>query len=58
MQGIGKALVAHLMTVMASEGATEFTVRMMTRSAPQMALSRAFSPETLDTLTVFPELSL
>ena len=58
MQGIGKALVSHLMTVMASEGATEFTVRMMTRSAPQMALSRAFSPETLDTLTVFPELSL
>ena len=57
-QGIAKVLLRQFMIVMMAEGVTDFTARIMTRSAPQSALTRAFAAEQLEVLTLFPELSI
>lgn len=57
-QGMAKALLARSMAVMAAEGVTAFTTRLVTRSAPQQGLSRAFHGVELGATMTFPSLYL
>lgn len=57
-QGLGKALLARCMAVMAAEGVTGCTTRFITRSVPQQGLARAFGAADLGATMVFPCLYL
>jgi len=57
-QGMGKALLHRCMAIMAAEGVTRVTARMMSRSIPQRRLMAAFNPEVLGETMVFPSLEL
>ena len=57
-QGMGKALLHRCMAIMAAEGVTSVTARIMTRSIPQARLMAAFGASSLGTAMLYPSLAL
>jgi GNAT superfamily N-acetyltransferase len=57
-QGMGKALLHRMMAIMAAEGVTTVTTRIMSRSLPQQKLMNNFSPTVLGINMVFPGIYL
>lgn len=53
-QGMGKALLYHGMAMMAAEGVTSVTARIMSRSIPQNSLVRPFNPQLLGQTMIYP----
>lgn len=57
-QGMGKALLHRCMAIMAAEGVTSVTARIMTRSIPQKKLMAAFGASVMGTAMLYPGLAL
>lgn len=57
-QGMGKALLHRCMAIMATEGVTRVTARIMSRSIPQKALMNAFQGSSLGVTMLYPGLRL
>lgn len=57
-QGMGRALLHRLMAIMAAEGVTRVTARIMTGSAPQQHLLADFGAVQTDVKMVFPGINL
>ena len=57
-QGMGKALLHRLMAIMAAEGVTRVTARIMTRSIPQQRLMNDFGASVLGVNMLFPGMYL
>lgn len=57
-QGMGQALLHRCMAVMAAEGVTRVTARIMSHSQPQVRLMRAFNPQVLGETMLYPGLFL
>ncbi len=57
-QGMGKALLHRTMAIMAAEGVTRVTARIMSRSIPQRQLMNAFGPTVLGVNMLFPGMYL
>lgn len=57
-QGMGHALLHRAMAVMAREGVSRITTRILTRSTPQKQLMASFGGRTVGTSTIFPGLFL
>ena len=57
-QGMGRALLHRSMAVMASEGVTKVTTRIMSGSEPQKHLMDDFYATVLGTSTVYPGLNI
>ena len=56
--GMGKALLHRCMAIMAAEGVTRVTTRIMSRSMPQKRLMNAFNAQTLGQTMLYPGLFL
>ena len=57
-QGMGRALLHRTMAIMAAEGVTRITARIMTRSLPQQQLMNIFGATPLGVQMIFPSLYL
>lgn len=57
-QGMGKALLHRCMAIMAAEGVSLVSCRIMTRSLPMRKLTRAFGAQSLGTSMLYPSHSL
>ena len=57
-QGMGKALLHRMMAIMAAEGVTRITTRIMSRSLPQQRLAADFSGTVLGVNMLFPGMYL
>ena len=57
-QGMARALLHRTMAIMAAEGVTRVTTRIMTRSLPQQHLMNAFGAVPLSVNMLFPGLYL
>ena len=57
-QGMGKALLHRLMAIMAAEGVTRVTTRIMSRSVPQQRLAADFGGTVLGVNMLFPGMYL
>ena len=57
-QGMGKALLHRMMAIMAAEGVTVVTTRIMSRSLPQKKLMDSFGASVLGVNMVFPGMYL
>ena len=57
-QGMGKALLHRCMAIMAAEGVTQVSCRIMNRSLPMRGLTRAFGAQSLGVSMIYPSLSL
>lgn len=57
-QGMGKALLHRCMAIMATEGVTRVTARIMSRSLPQKKLTAAFNSTVLGVTMLYPGLFL
>ena len=57
-QGMGKALLHRMMAIMAAEGVTRVTTRIMSRSIPQQRLMNDFGAVVLGVNMVFPGMYL
>ncbi len=57
-QGMGRALLHRSMAIMAAEGVTQVTARIMTRSLPQQHLAADFGAVPLAVNTIFPGMYL
>ncbi|MGN0747546.1 MAG: GNAT family N-acetyltransferase [Aristaeellaceae bacterium] len=57
-QGMGKALVHRCMAIMAAEGVTQVSCRIMNRSLPMRGLTRAFGAQSLGVSMLYPSLTL
>ena len=57
-QGMGRALLHRLMAIMAAEGVTSVTTRIMSRSVPQQKLMADFGATVLGVNMVFPGMYL
>ena len=57
-QGMGKALLHRCMAIMAAEGVSHVSCRLMTRSLPMRKLAQAFGAQTLGVSMLYPSLSL
>ena len=57
-QGMGKALVHRMMAIMAAEGVTRVTTRIMSRSLPQQRLMAAFDASVIGVNMLFPGMYL
>ena len=57
-QGMGKALLHRLMAIMAAEGVTRITTRIMSRSLPQQRLAADFNASVLGVNMLFPGMYL
>ncbi|MDO5435370.1 MAG: hypothetical protein Q4G19_03275 [Clostridia bacterium] len=58
MQGMARALLHRMMAIMASEGVTRITTRIMSRSIPQQRLMNDFGAAVLGVNMVFPGMYL
>ena len=57
-QGMGKALLHRMMAIMAAEGVTRITTRIMSRSLPQQRLMNDFGASVLGVNMIFPGMYL
>ena len=57
-QGMGKALLHRMMAIMAAEGVTRITTRIMSRSVPQQRLMNDFGASVLGVNMIFPGMYL
>ncbi len=57
-QGMAKALLHRMMAIMAAEGVTRITTRIMSRSLPQQKLMNHFAPASLGVNMIFPGMYL
>lgn len=57
-QGMGRALLHRAMAVMAAEGVTRVTTRILSRSIPQKKLMEAFQCRLLGVSTVYPGMDI
>ena len=57
-QGMGKALLHRFMAIMAAEGVTRITTRIMSRSLPQQRLMAAFGGTVIGVNMLFPGMYL
>ncbi len=57
-QGMGKALLHRMMAIMAAEGVTTVTTRIMSRSLPQQRLMNGFGATVLGVNMLFPGMYL
>ena len=57
-QGMGKALLHRMMAIMAAEGVTRITTRIMSRSLPQQRLAADFGATVLGVNMLFPGMYL
>ena len=57
-QGMGTALLHRMMAIMAAEGVTRVTARIMSRSIPQQRLMAHFGPSVLGVNMIFPGMYL
>lgn len=57
-QGMARALLHRMMAIMAAEGVSRITTRIMTRSIPQQRLMAAFNAQVTNVNMVFPEMIL
>ncbi len=57
-QGMGKALLHRMMAIMAAEGVTRITTRIMSRSLPQQRLAADFGGTVLGVNMIFPGMYL
>ena len=57
-QGMGSALLHRMMAIMAAEGVTRITTRIMSRSLPQQRLMAHFAPTVLGVNMLFPGMYL
>ena len=57
-QGMGRALLHRSMAVMAAEGVTKVTTRILSRSIPQKRLMEAFQCRLLGVSTVYPGMNI
>lgn len=57
-QGMGRALLHRCMAIMAAEGVTRVTTRIMSRSLPQKRLMNAFNAQSLGQTMLYPGLFL
>jgi GNAT superfamily N-acetyltransferase len=57
-QGMGKALLHRMMAIMAAEGVTRITTRIMSRSLPQQRLMAAFDASVIGVNMLFPGMYL
>ena len=57
-QGMGKALLHRMMAIMAAEGVTRITTRIMSRSVPQQRLMNDFGGTVLGVNMIFPGMYL
>ncbi len=57
-QGMGRALLHRSLAILASEGVTHVTARIMTRSLPQQHLAADFGAVPLGVNTIFPGMYL
>ena len=57
-QGMGKALLHRMMAIMAAEGVTRITTRIMSRSLPQQRLAADFNGTVLGVNMLFPGMYL
>ena len=57
-QGMGRALLHRTMAIMAAEGVSRVTTRIMTRSLPQQHLMNAFGATQLGVNMIFPGMYL
>ena len=57
-QGMGKALLHRMMAIMAAEGVTSVTTRIMSRSLPQQKLMNSFGATVLGVKMIFPGMYL
>jgi len=57
-QGMGRALLHRSMAIMAAEGVTQITTRIMTRSLPQQHLMNDFGAAVLGVNMIFPGMYL
>ena len=57
-QGMGKALLHRMMAIMAAEGVTRITTRIMSRSLPQQRLMAGFGATVLGVNMLFPGMYL
>ena len=57
-QGMGKALLHRMMAIMAAEGVTRITTRIMSRSVPQRRLMDDFGASVLGINMIFPGMYL
>ena len=55
---MGKALLHRMMAIMAAEGVTSVTTRIMSRSLPQKKLMDSFGASVLGVNMVFPGMYL
>ena len=57
-QGMGRALLHRSMAVMAAEGVTKVTTRILSRSIPQKRLMESFQCRLLGVSTVYPGMNI
>ena len=57
-QGMGRALLHRMMAIMAAEGVTTVTARIMSRSLPQQKLMNDFGATVLGVNMIFPGMYL
>ena len=57
-QGMGRALLHRMMAIMAAEGVTRVTTRIMSRSLPQQRLAADFNATVLGVNMLFPGMYL
>ena len=57
-QGMGRALLHRSMAVMAAEGVTKVTTRILSRSVPQKKLMESFQCRLLGVTTVYPGMNI
>jgi len=57
-QGMGRALLHRMMAIMAAEGVTRVTTRIMSRSLPQQKLMNDFGASVLGVNMIFPGMYL
>ena len=57
-QGMGKALLHRMMAIMAAEGVTRITTRIMSRSLPQQRLMSSFDASVIGVNMLFPGMYL
>lgn len=57
-QGMGRALLHRMMAIMAAEGVTRVTTRIMSRSQPQQHLMNAFGATVVGVNMIFPGMYL
>jgi GNAT superfamily N-acetyltransferase len=57
-QGMGRALLHRMMAIMAAEGVTRITTRIMSRSLPQQRLMDDFGGSVIGVNMIFPGMYL